>query len=206
MHWRKGTGRPPVAPIVRFGALGIAFLLGIWGFSQACEQAGIASTLAQDGFRSLRLIVGNFPQALEGRDLPVALHIARWALPLLTVWSMAALAWTQIRNPWRLALIRARGDHLVISGDADSELAARAALGALNEGRLGRRRDRSRGSRGRAGGDGRKRAGAGAGQGAGGDAAEPRDAHQHRAGRHPDGRGGAGTRVRRSAGRDPARR
>lgn len=135
MHWRKGAWRPPVAPIVRFGALGIAFLLGIWGFSQACEQAGIASTLPQDALRSLGLAVGHFPQALEDRDLPVALHIARWALPLLTVWSMAGLAWTQVRNPWRLALVRARGDHLVISGDADSELAARAALGALDEGR-----------------------------------------------------------------------
>ena len=131
----KGLRLPPVAPIVRFGAMGVAFLLGTWGFAQAYGQAGIASTLAQDAFRSLRLIVGNFPQALEGRDLPVALHIARWALPLLTFWSTVALAWEQLRNPWRLAMIRARGDHLVIAGDADGGLAAQAASGALNEGR-----------------------------------------------------------------------
>jgi hypothetical protein len=131
----KGLRLPPVAPIVRFGAMGVAFLLGTWGFAEAYGQAGIASTLAQDAFRSLRLIVGNFPQALEGRDLPIALHIARWALPLLTFWSTVALAWEQLRNPWRLAMIRARGHHLVIAGDADSGLAAQAARGALDDGR-----------------------------------------------------------------------
>ena len=132
---RKGLRLPPVAPVVRFGAMGVAFLLGTWGFAQAYGDAAIPSTLAQDGFRSLRLIVGNFPQALEGRDLPVALHIARWALPLLTFWSTVALAWEQVRNPFRLYLIRARGDHLVIAGDDNGGLAAQAAQGALADGR-----------------------------------------------------------------------
>ncbi|WP_088183048.1 RyR domain-containing protein [Sphingobium sp. Z007] len=126
---------PPVAPVVRFGAMALAFLLGTWGFAQAYAQAGIASTVIQDAMRALRLIVGSFPQVLEGRDLPLALNIARWALPLLTFWSTAALAWEQLRNPLRLALIRARGEHLVIAGDESGGLAAQAARGALADGR-----------------------------------------------------------------------
>ncbi|WP_242495931.1 hypothetical protein [Sphingobium cupriresistens] len=126
---------PPVAPVVRFGAMALAFLLGTWGFAQAFAQAGIVSTVMQDAMRAMRLIVGSFPQVLEGRDLPLALNIARWALPLLTFWSTAALAWEQLRNPLRLALIRARGEHLVIAGDEGGGLAAQAARGALADGR-----------------------------------------------------------------------
>jgi hypothetical protein len=131
----RGLRLPPVAPVVRFGAMAVAFALGTWGFAQAFAQAGMASTLMQDALRALRLIVGQFPQALENRNLPLALDIARWALPLLTFWSTVALAWEQLRNPLRLALIRARGDHLVIAGDADGGLAAKAAAGALADGR-----------------------------------------------------------------------
>ena len=129
-----GLRLPPVAPIVRFGAMFLAFLLGSWGFSQAFAEARIPSTVMQDAMRAMRLIVGSFPQTLEGRDLPLALNIARWALPLLTFWSTAALAWEQLRNPLRLALIRARGEHLVIAGDESGGLAAQAARGALAEG------------------------------------------------------------------------
>lgn len=131
----RGLRLPPVAPVVRFGAMAVAFLLGSWGFAQAYAQAGIDSTVMQDAMRALRLIVGSFPMVLEGRDLPLALDIARWALPLLTFWSTAALAWEQLRNPLRLALIRARGEHLVIAGDDDGGLAAQTARGALADGR-----------------------------------------------------------------------
>ncbi|MES2174147.1 MAG: RyR domain-containing protein [Pseudomonadota bacterium] len=132
---RGGLRLPPVAPVVRFGAMFLAFLLGTWGFAQAYAEARIASTVMQDAMRAMRLIVGSFPQVLEGRDLPLALDIARWALPLLTFWSTAALAWEQLRNPLRLALIRARGEHLVIAGDESGGLAAQAARGALADGR-----------------------------------------------------------------------
>ncbi|WP_416463003.1 RyR domain-containing protein [Sphingomonas sp. VDB2] len=132
---RGGLRLPPVAPVVRFGAMALAFLLGTWGFAQAFAEARIASTVMQDAMRAMRLIVGSFPQVLEGRDLPLSLDIARWALPLLTFWSTAALAWEQVRNPLRLALIRARGEHLVIAGDESGGLAAQAARGALADGR-----------------------------------------------------------------------
>ncbi|MFB0873985.1 MULTISPECIES: RyR domain-containing protein [unclassified Sphingobium] len=131
----RGLKLPHVAPVVRFGAMAVAFALGTWGFAQAFAQAGMASTLTQDALRAVRLIVGQFPQALENRDLPLALNVARWALPLLTFWSTVALAWEQLRNPLRLALIRARGDHLVIAGDPEGGLAAQAAHGALDDGR-----------------------------------------------------------------------
>ena len=140
-HPDKGRRRrltlPPVAPVVRFGAMAVAFLLGVAGFSQAFADAHIPMTLAQSALRAIRLIVGNFPEALEGRALPLTLQIARWALPLLTVWSTVALAWEQLRNPLRLALIRARGQHVVIAGDYGHEggFAARAAMGELAYGR-----------------------------------------------------------------------
>ncbi|KQN05373.1 hypothetical protein ASE85_20125 [Sphingobium sp. Leaf26] len=130
----KGLRLPPVAPVVRFGAMAVAFLLGSWGFAQAYADAHLPTTLMQDALRALRLIVGSFPQLLEGRDLPLSLNIARWALPLLTFWSTAALAWEQLRNPLRLALIRARGGHLVIAGDESGGLAGQAARGALADG------------------------------------------------------------------------
>lgn len=126
---------PHVAPVVRFGGMGIAFLLGFWGFTQAYAEAGMPVPLTQSALRAVRLIVGNFPEALENRNLPLSLQVARWALPLLTFWSTAALAWEQLRNPLRLALIRARGDHVVLYGDDDGGLARQAALGALEEGR-----------------------------------------------------------------------
>lgn len=135
---RRGRLRlPPVAPIVRFGAMAIAFLFGVVGFAQAFADARIPMTLAQSALRAIRLIVGNFPESLEGRDLPLTLQIARWALPLLTFWSTVALAWEQLRNPFRLALIRARGEHVVIAGDEGDAggLAGRAAMNELWEGR-----------------------------------------------------------------------
>lgn len=132
---RRGPRWPPVSPIVRFAAVGAAFLLGVYGFTRAYADAGIAATLAQNAFRAVRLIVGNFPQDLENRSLPLPLHVARWALPLLTFWSTVALAWVQLRTPLRLMLMRARGDHLVIAGDEDGGLAAGAAMAELSAGR-----------------------------------------------------------------------
>jgi hypothetical protein len=118
--------------------MAVAFLLGIYGFSQAYGSVpGSDRTIADNGFSALRLIVGQFPADLEGRPIPLALQVSRWALPLLTFWSTVVLAWEQLRNPVRLALIRARGDHLVIAGDpgADGGLAARTARAELDNGR-----------------------------------------------------------------------
>jgi hypothetical protein len=124
-----------VSPIIRFGAVGVALLLGLFGFAQAYADAHIPTSFTQNALRAVRLIVGAFPAALEDRDLPVMLTIARFALPLLTFWSTVALAWTQLRNPVRVALIRARGEHLVIAGDDHGGLAAEAARHELQGGR-----------------------------------------------------------------------
>ncbi|MEJ7927064.1 RyR domain-containing protein [Sphingobium sp. AN641] len=129
---------PQVAPVIRFGAMAVALLLGMWGFAIAYAPIGGAErTLADNGFSAMRLIVGHFPAELEGRDMPPALQIARWALPLLTFWTTVVLAWEQLRNPMRLYFMRARGDHLVIAGDPGGQggLAARTAMAELNNGR-----------------------------------------------------------------------
>ncbi len=118
--------------------MGIAFLLGVYGFTLAYAPIpGTSRSIADNGLSALQLIVGQFPNELEGRSIPVALQIARWALPLLTFWSIVALAWEQLRNPMRLALIRARGDHLVIAGGTGAEggLAAHTAQAELGNGR-----------------------------------------------------------------------
>jgi hypothetical protein len=126
---------PPVAPIVRFGCVLAAFVLGAVGFQFAYAAIGQQQPLSRALLLSLRLIVGNFPTELEARDLPLALVIARIALPLLTFWSTIALAWAQIRNPLGLRIMRLRGEHLVIAGDAG--LARLAAAGELEaEGRV----------------------------------------------------------------------
>ncbi|MET0372060.1 MAG: RyR domain-containing protein [Sphingobium sp.] len=134
---RRGAAIMPVAPLVRFGAMAVALLLGIVGFGEAYADAGIATGLTQNALSAVRLVVGNFPQALEGRSLPLTLNIARWALPLLTFWTTIALAWAQVRNGVRLYFIRLRGEHLVIAGDPgeDGGLAAEAARGELGGGR-----------------------------------------------------------------------
>ena len=122
---------PPVAPIVRFGAAVFAFLLGIVGFHFAYADTGQHSTLGQIAVQSLRMTVGNFPADLEGRELPLALVVARIALPLLTFWTTIALAWLQVRNPLRLKLMRVGGEHLVIAGDAGlGKLSAEGELAA----------------------------------------------------------------------------
>lgn len=134
---RRKAAIVPVTPLIRFGAMGVALLLGIIGFGKAYADAGMPSGLVRNGLSAVRLIVGNFPQALEGRDLPLSLDIARWALPLLTFWTTIALAWAQVRNGVRLWIIRQRGEHLVIAGDPGEEggLAAEAARGELAGGR-----------------------------------------------------------------------
>lgn len=125
---------PPVAPVVRIAAVVAAFLLGTYGFAEAHSMHGAGSgPLAGNALKAVRLIVGGFPQDLDGKDLPLSLNIARWALPLLTFWSTIALAWMQVRNAVRMRFIRARGDHLVLAGDGS--LAARTALATLEAGR-----------------------------------------------------------------------
>jgi len=130
---RRAIHVPEVAPVARVAAVLAAFLLGMWGFSVAYARLGQHPGLVSEAWLAVRLIVGNFPDELEGRDLPLSLDIARWALPLLTFWSSMALAWAQIRNPLRIALMRHRGEHLVVAGDAG--LARQLAASELNEGR-----------------------------------------------------------------------
>lgn len=107
-----------LSAIVRVVATLSAFALGVFGFQQAYAELGGPHSLGECAYNALQLIVGQFPDELSGRSLPITLQIARWALPLITFWATVTLAWRQVRNPVRRALIVARGEHLVLTGDA----------------------------------------------------------------------------------------
>lgn len=122
-----------IGPMVQVAFVGLALLLGFVGFTIAYRDAGLAVGALERGARAAGLIVAKFPADLEGRDLPVVLWIARYALPLLTLWTIVALAWRQVRVPFRLWRMSGRGQHLVIAGD--DGLAARVAAAELARGR-----------------------------------------------------------------------
>ena len=132
------TVSPPVARIV---AAVVAFALGVYGFSDAYQlNYGHPGSLAGNAYKALQMISGRFPDDLDDHPLPWSLHIARWALPLLTFWTVLALAWVQVRNPVRLWWRARRGDHLVLGGTnalaeqiAASEHAARRTLILWND-------------------------------------------------------------------------
>ena len=116
-----------IGPLVRLIASLVAFVLGVYGFAAVYEPHGVSSGahLFDYAFKSLQLVVGQFPDELNGKPLPWPLHIARWALPMLAGWTTVSLAWVQVRNRLRLKWVAMRGDHLVIAGDTG--LAARVA-------------------------------------------------------------------------------
>jgi len=120
-------------PIVRMLATAGVFVLGVYGFWLAYLPLGGGGGVFAYAFDALQLVVGRFPENLSGRALPAPLQIARWGLPLLTLWTTVALAWMQIRNPVRLRLVRLRGEHLVIAGDEG--LAAMTVRGERKAGR-----------------------------------------------------------------------
>lgn len=134
---RRRLALPPVGPTAQVACVAVALLLGFVGFTLAYDRAGIAVSVLERGAMSVRLIVGQFPGDLDRHDLPIPLWIARYALPLLTLWTTAALAWRQVRNPFRLWRIAAQGGHVVVAGDArdDGGLAARVAQAELARGR-----------------------------------------------------------------------
>lgn len=98
-------------------ALVVAFLLALHGFSRAYRDLrGHPGTLANNLFHALHLVTGEFPDELDDRRLPWTLSLARWAVPLLTVWTAAGVLWLKLRNPLRLRWVRRRGEHLVLAG------------------------------------------------------------------------------------------
>lgn len=98
-------------------ALIAAFLLALHGFSVAYRALrGHPGTLANNLFHALHLITGTFPDELDDRPIPWTLSVARWAVPLLALWTTAGVVWLRLRNPVRLRWLRRRGEHLVIAG------------------------------------------------------------------------------------------
>jgi hypothetical protein len=107
-----------LSSVVKAVAMLAAFLLGMHGFAVAYSRSGGGHGLGDYAYKSLQLIIGQFPGELIEGPLPLSLQIARWVLPLIAVWTTISLAWRQLRNPIRAALVRTRGDHVVVAGDA----------------------------------------------------------------------------------------
>jgi hypothetical protein len=107
-----------LSSVVKAAAMLAAFLLGVHGFMVAYSGRGGGHGLGDYAYKSLQLLVGQFPAELVEGPLPLSLQIARWALPLIAVWTTLSLAWRQSRNAIQSSLIRARGDHVVVAGDA----------------------------------------------------------------------------------------
>jgi hypothetical protein len=92
----------------------IALLLVLAGFAGLWTTPGpqsAASTL-------LGLAFGQLPAAFDTAQPPVLLAVAALTIPPLEGGLILALVWAAVRQPLRLRLIRARGDHCVIAGDS----------------------------------------------------------------------------------------
>lgn len=105
----------------------MALLLGAAGLVQAWREAGVAVNLPRLAWSMAGLLVGALPPDLTTRPLPASLDAASLLAPLFAGWILAGFIWMFLRNPLRLRLIRARGDHMVIAADGDLSRIALAA-------------------------------------------------------------------------------
>ncbi len=98
---------------------GLAFALGLWGFSEKSPVLASAhpwSAFANNFFNTLQLITLHFPTSFDGA-IPWKLQVARLLLPLVAVFATFHILVGGVTRPLRLALLpRARG-HVVLIGD-----------------------------------------------------------------------------------------
>lgn len=109
----------------RIAALAGAVVLGAAGLGTAQPGMTTASLTTQ----SLGLSIGMLRDDLAWRELPWALDIARLAAPLALIWLVAGLVRHTFGNPFALAWMRARGEHLIVAGDG--ALAQTIVMGEL---------------------------------------------------------------------------
>jgi len=106
-------------------------MLGAVGLVQAWHEAGVAVQIPRLALSTAGLLVGSVPPDLAMRPLPALLDAASLLVPLFAGWIAAGVIWLFLRNPLRLRLIRARGDHMIISADGDlSRIAVAAEISA----------------------------------------------------------------------------
>ena len=118
------------AEAVRRPVLSVAVALACAG---CAGMAGLFLARAGGGIEPVAgLTLGRLPAMPDDAAPPALLTFAALAMPVLELALFAALAWTLVRGPVRLRLIRLRGDHLVIVGQG--ALARIAATHELDRG------------------------------------------------------------------------
>lgn len=119
-----------LAATVRVAVTVAVFALAFYGFLQAYPAGADGRTVSELldlAYKSVQLCVGRFPDNLDGTQLPLVLQLSRFLVPLVTAWATLSVAWDRVRNRVRLAILRRRGGHVVVSGEG--ELAERLILG-----------------------------------------------------------------------------
>lgn len=118
------------AAAVRRPVLSVAVALACAG---CAGMAGLFLAHAGGGIEPVAgLMLGRLPAMPDDAAPPALLAFAALAMPVLELALFAALAWTLVRGPVRLRLMRLRGDHLVIVGQG--ALARIAATHELDRG------------------------------------------------------------------------
>lgn len=98
---------------LRFAALIAALMTGAVGLGMAQPGAGWDNLAGQ----SMGLAVGQLPARLAWMELPVLLDIARLACPIALLWVCIGLVRAAFGNRIALARMRARGEHIVVTGE-----------------------------------------------------------------------------------------
>jgi voltage-gated potassium channel Kch len=127
-----------IAPQTRLTAvkgalMAIAALMGFFGFAQTVKppiDPWSMSVIWNNLFRTLQLLTTQFPNDLPV-NLPIELQIARFAMPVFTIWFVAAALLRRIDRPLLTWLAGLSGGHVVLIGASEINLALARAFRAL---------------------------------------------------------------------------
>lgn len=97
---------------LRFAALVAALLGGVAGLGMVQPEAN----WGQLAWQSVGLAIGRLPAHLYWAELPLLLDLARLACPLALAWAVIGMVRAVFGNRVALARMRARGEHIVVSG------------------------------------------------------------------------------------------
>jgi hypothetical protein len=97
----------------------VTVALGYWGYIDLYRPSNLEG-LVDCFFRTLQLAYADFPPDLErnvGGRIPLALDIARFALPVLVVWVAATSLIRQLHQPLKIAGLGLASGHIIVAGD-----------------------------------------------------------------------------------------
>ena len=118
---------------VKGALIATAALMGFFGFAQTVKPPSdpwSASIVWNNLFRTLQLLTTQFPNDLPV-NLPIELQIARFAMPVFTIWFVAAALLRRIDRPLLTWLAGLSGGHVVLIGASEINLALARAFRAL---------------------------------------------------------------------------